>query len=156
MKLIPLTQGKFTIVDDEDYDYLMQWKWCTNTNNNTFYAVRMYKDIHYSMHRVIMKVINQLEYIDHLDFNGLNNQKSNLRKVTCSENMQNMRIRGLIKYRGVSLAKSNRCQVRVKHKYKSYYVGVFPNTACGHLLAALAYDTKALELFGNNVVLNFK
>jgi len=40
MKLIPLTKGKFAMVDDEDYDFLMQWKWCAAKNRNTFYARR--------------------------------------------------------------------------------------------------------------------
>ena len=40
MKQIPLTQGKFALVDDEDYEFLMQWKWCTLRIRNKYYAVR--------------------------------------------------------------------------------------------------------------------
>ena len=40
MKQIPLTQGKFALVDDEDFEYLNQFKWCALKRPHTFYAVR--------------------------------------------------------------------------------------------------------------------
>ena len=40
MKQIPLSQGKFAVVDAADYDFLMQWKWCTTRSGTLWYAVR--------------------------------------------------------------------------------------------------------------------
>ncbi len=92
MKLIPLTQGKFAQVDDEDYDYLNQWKWYTTKNHKTFYAARHIringKQKLIYMHRVIMNIIKGYK-TDHIDHNGLNNQKYNLRICTCQENNRN-------------------------------------------------------------------
>ncbi len=87
MKEIPLTQGKVALVDDEDYEYLTQWKWCYNR-----YAVRCIGPKNHrqriAMHQVILNPPEGLE-TDHIDRNKLNNQRSNLRAVTRSENMQN-------------------------------------------------------------------
>ena len=40
MKEIKLSQGKVTLVDDEDFEYLNQWKWCAMKGNSTFYVIR--------------------------------------------------------------------------------------------------------------------
>lgn len=89
MKEIQLTQGKVALVDDEDYDFLMQWKWHAHKDyysEDVYYAGR--RD--YScggngksvqMHRVIMKTPINL-CVDHIDHNTLNNQKNNLRNCS--------------------------------------------------------------------------
>ena len=82
MKLIPLTQGKFAMVDDEDYDMLIIHKW-----NYNKCATRR-KGI--LMHRVIMKCPEGL-VVDHINRNRLDNRKANLRICTQAENLRNMR-----------------------------------------------------------------
>jgi hypothetical protein len=80
--LVKLTQDKYALVDDEDYEWLNQWKWqyCNG------YASRSRNKI--TMHTAIVKKYNLGEIIryrletDHIDRNKLNNQKSNLRVVT--------------------------------------------------------------------------
>ena len=86
MKSIPLTRGKFALVDDEDYEYLNQWKWfCAHGR-----AVRGggYKKKSVFMHRVILNTPDGY-HTDHIDSNPLNNQKSNLRVCTIAENNRN-------------------------------------------------------------------
>jgi len=91
MKKIKLTQEKFAIVDDVDFEYLNQWKWRTD---NTGYAKRKewlpvekkYRDLY--MHRLINKTSFGFD-TDHINRNKLDNRKSNLRSVTKSRNQMN-------------------------------------------------------------------
>lgn len=82
MKLIPLTQGLFAKVDDEDYEYLNQFKWMATKVRTTFYAIRNVqingKWKHLSMHREIMQTPDDME-TDHKDWDGCNNQRHNMR-----------------------------------------------------------------------------
>lgn len=91
-RLIPLTQGQDAIVDDEDYEWLMTWKWYAHRRPCTFYAERTPiiagKKSKVWMHRLILGTPQGL-FGDHIDGNGLNNQRSNLRNVTHQENMMN-------------------------------------------------------------------
>lgn len=92
MKKIFLTQGRFTIVDDEDYDILSKYKWHALKTKMTFYAARhgkaKEKGKYIYMHREVIKCPLGKE-IDHINGDGLNNTRNNLRAVTHSENMQN-------------------------------------------------------------------
>jgi hypothetical protein len=90
MKKIKLTRNKYALVDDEDYDELNQHKWYAHKTKNTSYVRRRQKTIH--MHRVIMNPPSHL-HIDHIDGNGLNNQKENLRICTGTQNQGNSKIR---------------------------------------------------------------
>src|ERR1017187_7157500 len=104
MKLILLTKGYETIVDYEDYEWLSQWSWRAKIDrkSQTVYAIRgeYQRDsgrdnkIERSvlMHRLIMGDPKGLQ-IDHRDWNGLNNQRSNLRVATQSQNQHNGVIR---------------------------------------------------------------
>ena len=96
MKEIELTKGYKTQVDDEDYEYLSQFTWHVLDNHGTFYA-RTAKKINNRvyctyMHRMIIDCPPELE-IDHIDHNPLNNQRSNLRCVSHSENLYNRKSR---------------------------------------------------------------
>ena len=90
MKRIPLTQGKFALVDEEDYEWLNQWKW----HYNNGYATRNQwdpitkKQIKILMHRLIMKSSEDMQ-VDHANHNTLDNRKSNLRIVSYSNNLKN-------------------------------------------------------------------
>ena len=93
MKLIPLTQNKFTSVDDSDFDWLNQWKWHYMKGYATrrkylsrFKGDKEFEDIY--MHRLINETPIGIE-TDHKDFNKLNNQKDNLRIASRSQNMMN-------------------------------------------------------------------
>lgn len=81
---IPLTQNKFAIVDSDMFDYLNQWKWTLQMN----YASRRINDNIIYMHRLITNVEDGLE-VDHINGDGLDNRKSNLRKCTHLQNLRN-------------------------------------------------------------------
>ena len=111
MKEIKLTQGKVALVDDEDFDFLNQWKWCAHKDGNNFYAVRVdYSNGRankkfLSMHRVLLGLTDPKIFPDHKDGDGLNNQRYNLRIATPSQNVINSKTSGKDKtsiYRGVS------------------------------------------------------
>lgn len=77
-KQIPLSKGKFALVDDDMYDYLMQWKW-TFSGGYT-YRIKTIKGVSKKiwMHREVNATANGL-YTDHIDGNRLNNTRANLR-----------------------------------------------------------------------------
>jgi hypothetical protein len=80
------------MVDDADFEYLRQWKWCAGRDHYTYYAVRGNKKAGrlINMHRVLLDAPEGVK-VDHLDHNGLNNQRSNIKLATNSENSLNIR-----------------------------------------------------------------
>ena len=158
MKKIPLTRGKFTLVDDEDYSFLMQWKWqCaaggyairTEYSKNEF-GKRVQKTIW--MHRVILKTPNGMS-TDHIDCDKLNNQKSNLRYCTHGENMMNFSIKrnNTSGFKGVHWDKRERKWVaRIGVNGKKKLIGYF---SC-KIQAAKAYNEFAKVHFGEFAKLN--
>ena len=92
MKQIFLTQGKVTLVDDADFNFLNQFKWYAAKDRNTFYAIRSnYSNGKHTilMHHLIVGKPPKGMTTDHLDGNGLNNQRSNLKIKTNRQNQQN-------------------------------------------------------------------
>jgi hypothetical protein len=152
-KLIPLSQGKFAIVDPRDYDQLSQYKWTAAKSPNTFYAVRSVQGRQIRMHRLITSAPKGL-VVDHINHNGLDNRKSNLRLCTRSENARNQRPQTNCssKYKGVCWHKNQkRWLARVYSNGVTYHLGSFKS----EIKAAKAYDKKAGELFGQYAHLNF-
>lgn len=153
-KLISLTQGKFAIVDDADYERLLRFTW--HYNQKTGYAVGEQwgngKKIQITMHREVLHAPKG-QRVDHENENKLDNQKRNLRFCTNSQNMSN---RGKQKnntsgYKGVFWsipAKRWRAQIRVDRKF--IHLGLFDST----IDAAKAYNKAAIELFGEFAHLN--
>jgi len=151
---IYLTQGKYAIVDPEDYEGLSKYKWFAVRNNGRFYAVRSMKNRNVKMHQVIMGT-EEGKVIDHVNGNGLDNRKANVRFATSEQNGWNKRKqRGNYssKYKGVSRSKKrNQWRVRIKYKGRSIHLGRFETEE----EAARAYDAKAKELFREFAWLNF-
>jgi len=155
---IPLTQGKYAILDPEDFERLNKHKWHINSGRNTCYAVRTaFKDgkrIHTKMHRVIINPPGHL-VVDHINRNGLDNRKANLRAVTCAQNNINKRSikrkNSPSKYKGVYWSKRDKkWQVQICHNYKCRTIGQFDD----EIQAAKAYDTAAKKYHGEFAVLN--
>jgi AP2 domain/HNH endonuclease len=150
-KQIPLSQGKFAIVDDADFEQLSQHKWNAQRNGHTFYAFRTGKRTIY-LHRQLMGALPG-QQVDHRDTDGLNNQRDNLRLCSAGENRRNMRkTRGSSKFKGVSWDKVKAKWTAIIYRdYKKHPLGRFDNEED----AARAYDAKAKELFGEFARLNF-
>jgi hypothetical protein len=151
MKNIPLNHGLFAIVDDEDYDYLMAFKWYAYfRHGNTYARTAIWgngKTKVIWMHRLIIGAIMP-SHVDHKDHNGLNNQKNNLRLCTPQQNRFNSKPNG---YKGVKLVKStNRFESRIKFDGRLIQLGTFGKAKD----AAMAYNKKAIELFGEFACLN--
>ncbi len=103
MKLIQLTQGQVALVDDGDFDYINKYKWFVLKGRYTSYARTKIKNKIVAMHGLILDITGTEMFSDHIDHNGLNNQRSNLRVATRSENSKNRTSAGKSKYLGVTL-----------------------------------------------------
>lgn len=148
-------KGKHVLVDDEDYEYLNQWKWYCDNRGYALRGVNINKHTHkiIRMHRVIMDVPKGL-YIDHINHNTLDNRKSNLRICNRSQNNQNQIKRpGLTsRYKGVCWCeRDNGWYAQIGINGKQINLGLFRDEA----LAAKTYDEKAKEYFGEFANPNF-
>jgi hypothetical protein len=132
MKKIKLTQGKFALVDDVDFDWLNQWKWYTRKSRKTFYAQRNSKTINgvrhlILMHRVILRPSIKKQ-VDHKDENGLNNQRNNIRICTIGQNNHNhgKTIKNTSGFKGVSwFISANKWGAVIGVNGKQKYLGLF-------------------------------
>jgi len=155
---IKLTQNQSAIVDVEDFQELNQFKWYAIKDCATYYARRTInigqtaKVV--AMHRQVLKYKGLL-VIDHINGNGLDNRKANLRIATPAQNSYNVRkiTRPCSsKYRGVSKSKQiNKWAAYIAKNRKRTHLGFFEN----EIDAAKAYDKAAKELHGEFARLNF-
>lgn len=147
MKEVLLTKGLKALVDDEDFQKVNAFKWCASKCCNMWYAMRgetrngKRRTIY--MHRFIMNALPNTE-IDHRDNNTMNNQKSNLRFCTRSQNLMNARIRSdnVSGYKGVIwIKRSRKWMAYMRRNGHMKYIGLFNSAAD----AARAYDSQAID-----------
>lgn len=158
MKEIPLTRGRYAIVDDDDFEELNKYKWYCGNNG---YAMRekMVKRVktRYMMHRVIINAPDD-KFVDHINGNPLDNRKENLRLANKSQNGVNrpVRIDSKTGFKGVSFKNDT----PRKRPYGAYIKKDGKKVHLGHFEtpeeAARAYDKAALEQYGEFAYLNFK
>ncbi len=154
IRYIPLTRGKFAIVDAADYERLSKYKWLANGDEHRgFYAARRVGSRLVLMHRVIMNPPEGM-VVDHIDGNGLNNRRNNLRLCTQKQNSRNSAPsrRSSSRFKGVYFNKRTRKWIAtIGYNGKTIHLGSFED----EVEAAKAYDRKARELFGQFAYLNF-
>lgn len=155
---IPLTRGEYAIVDQADFEKLKQHKWHLTIDRWNKYAKRSArkgnKRCRCAMHRVVTNAPDGL-FVDHINHNGLDNRKANLRIVTSQQNSWNKRQgkrRKSSKYKGLSWRKnSQKWGVSICIDYKSKHLGYFEDEK----EAAAAYDRAAKKYQGEYAFLNF-
>lgn len=144
-KYIKLTQGKKTLVDDEDYEYLNQFKWFYNNGYACKMLPRNGKPQKATfIHKLVMN--NPSKRVDHINGDTLDNRKENLRLVTHSQNIINSKKRKncTSKYKGVFRnKKANKWQAQIRVKQKAIHLGYFTD----EVKAAKAYNKAAIKYF---------
>lgn len=147
MKRVPLACGRFSLVDDEDFDRISSRRWIsiqTSPRSETRYATRSSGGKTVYMHH---EIIGEVGRTDHKDGNGLNNQRNNLRPCSQTQNNANSRTRNdnTSGFRGVSYSpKRGKYEARVVAGGKIHWLGYFVTPE----EAARAYGDKANEIFG--------
>ncbi len=155
---IPLTQGKFAKVDPQDYIWLSQFRWHCKANTKTIYALRTTKENgklkRIYMHRLIAGTPPHL-VCDHINHDGLDNRRANLRNCTIMQNNANSRSlkNSSSRYKGVTWNKnSKKWTAYIRSNYKHYHLGNFSS----EIEAAKAYDEAAKKFHGEYANPNFK
>ncbi|UCD51674.1 MAG: HNH endonuclease [Phycisphaerales bacterium] len=153
IRYIALTKSGFAIVDAADFEWLNQYKWQATCNGTKFYATTKNRRAgNIWMHRLIMNAPKGM-VVDHINGNGLDNRRCNLRICTRQQNAYNSRrSQGTSQYKGFHFEKATgawRATITCQGEY--YNLGLYDS----EVEAARAYDRKAIELFGEYAYLNF-
>jgi len=151
-RYIALTKGKFALVGVEDYESLSRHKWTTQVAGNKFYAFRNCGGACLLMHRQLMNPPKGM-IVDHIDGNGLNNRRENLRICTSAQNNRNRAPRGKSsRYKGVSFDKERKkWKASVWVNGESVLIGRYED----QIEAARVRDRVAYDLDGQYAYLNF-
>lgn len=159
MKTIKLTKGLYAKVDDEDFERLNKYKWCAARNSsksNIYYAITAvkkdgkYKNV--KMHRLLLNP-PEGDVCDHINGDGLDNRKINLRSASNQQNAANRKQLGnnnTSGFKGVFWEKGRYWAARIQVKGKNIRLGFFKTKE----EAAMAYNEGAKKYYGNFARLN--
>ena len=149
-KYIPLSSGKYAIVDDEDYEWLNETKWADDSRG---YAIRKVKGKRTTekMHRLILNAKDG-EVVDHINRIPWDNRKENLRIATTGQNSANKGPYATNKsgYKGVAVFNKGRWTAQITVNYRKIHLGVFDDPK----EAAMVYNEAAIKYFGEYAKLN--
>lgn len=157
MAEIPLSRGMVALVDDADVALVSGRKWHAVPSRTTVYAAHTTypppRRIE-SMHRVILGLGPRHPEVDHINGNGLDNRRANLRQAEHRQNMGNMRPRsgGSSRYKGVCQKPNGRWQAYITVDGKRRHLGYYADETA----AAVAYDQAARAAFGEFARTNIK
>jgi outer membrane cobalamin receptor len=155
MKQIALTQNKIALVDDDDFEIVNQFKWSYQDSRDTGYAKRSTYPSKKTvlLHRFLLSATPDKE-VDHINGDGLDNRRENLRLCSRRENHQNSKKKNNLSsiYKGVSWNKEKRkWRAQIRYEDRQMHLGYFNN----EIDAAKAYDLTATIHFGEFAKLNF-
>ena len=157
MKEIALANGKgVALIDDEDYELVSRYRWYLCKDLRTSYALTWRwspkRRISVRMHRLLMDAPAGMD-VDHVDHDGLNNRRANLRLCTRAQNLANSR-KGSgtsSRFKGVCWYKpSSKWMAKGSLNRKTIYLGYFDS----EVEAAKAYNAFAIEHYGEHALLN--
>lgn len=151
---VPLTRGFFAIIDAADADFIGQWNWKAQVTRYTVYALRSDRSEkgpdgpicrNITMHREILRPRAGM-FVDHIDGNGLNNSRANLREATHAQNMQNKGPRRQSKsgIKGV-MPNRDRWMAQIKENGRTIHLGTFDTVE----EAGAAYREASLRIHGD-------
>ena len=154
MIVIPLTQNKFTKIDNDDYEIVKDYKWCYHQGYaKTNITLPNGKRKSLLMHRLILGLTDPKIQADHINHNKLDNRRNNLRSCNIQQNHMNQSSRknSTSKYLGVSWNKNaKKWHSNIRFNNKRIHLGLYTNEND----AAKAYNLKAKELFKEFANLN--
>ncbi|MDD5189420.1 MAG: AP2 domain-containing protein [Dehalococcoidales bacterium] len=145
-------KNQSVFIDEEDLNKVEGYRWIIQYNQNTeirYVRASVNKKAIY-LHRLILNAKKGIQ-VDHINGNGLDNRKINLRVCTKAENLRNRKISKINKsgYKGVYWYRK-KWRAEIKYNGEKYYIGTFANL----IEAAKAYDAKAIKLHGEFARIN--
>jgi len=161
IELFSKKHGKASvIIDDEDYDLIKGYTWTLIKDHGKYYASTSFyvneKLRAVRMHRLLLNMVHSKDQVDHIDNNGLNNRRSNIRTATIAENSRNVgpTKRSSTGFKGVFIYEKGRFLkkyvVRIKFNGKNILGGYFEDV----IEAAKKYNELAMKYHGDFAFLN--
>ena len=150
MRRLKLTQGKYALLSDEDYEKMSKYKWCAHQYSPGKWRVMRrpaYNDCRY-LHREIVGA-EKGQIVDHINRDGLDNRRENLRIVTKQQNSANSKTTSRSGYKGVEV-RDGVFRAYISVDGNRFWLGKYPSKK----EAAAAYNHIALEWFGKYAYLN--
>jgi hypothetical protein len=149
---VPLAGGQFAMIDKSDLELVSQYEWRLSSNGGKWIYAVSGRSSELRMHRLITSA-KPGEQVDHINANGLDNRRSNLRICSASQNIANARKKSgnfTSKFKGVCRTKGG-WKAQITLDYKKFCLGTYSTEE----RAAAAYDAAAREKFGEFARCNF-